>query len=118
MPSVTGKLRGLPKSSVVVWNVCSSAMWSLGGITQWLMNLSLRPCGLRGLALGWYRARSLRRSWVKSSKGRRRECAAYIHAYFSGEIKVGDMTVPVGVCIPIICFPVEFYGEKGGTREA
>jgi hypothetical protein len=28
------------------------------------------------------------------------------------------MTVPVGVCIPIICFPVEFHGEKGGTREA
>ena len=49
---------------------------------------------------------------------RRRECAAYIHAYLSGEIKVGDMTVPVGVCIPIICFTVEFHGEKGGTMEA
>ena len=28
------------------------------------------------------------------------------------------MTAPVGVCIPIICFSVEFHGEKGGTREA
>ena len=28
------------------------------------------------------------------------------------------MTVPEGVCIPIICFPEVFHGEKGGTREA
>ncbi len=27
------------------------------------------------------------------------------------------MTVPEGVCIPIICFPEVFQGEKGGTRE-
>ncbi len=55
---------------------------------------------------------------MKPSERRRRESAAYSHAYLSREIKVGDMNVPVGVCIPIICFPVEFYGEKGGTREA
>ncbi len=118
MLSVIGQLRGLPKSSVVVWNVCYSAMWSGGCIAQWLVNLSFRPCGLRDLALGWYRARSLRRSWVKSFAGCRRECAAYSHAYLSGEIKVGDITVPLGVCIPIIFLPVVFHGEKGGTREA
>ncbi len=28
------------------------------------------------------------------------------------------MIVPEGVCIPIICFPEVFHGEKGGTREA
>ncbi len=66
MPSVIGQLRGLPKSSVVVWNVCSNATRSGGGIAEWLVNLSVRPCGLRDLALGWYRARSLRRSWVNS----------------------------------------------------
>ncbi len=38
--------------------------------------------------------------------------------YLSGEIKVGDMTVPLGVCIPIIFLPVVSHGEKGGTREA
>jgi hypothetical protein len=32
MPSVIGQLRGLPNNSVVMWNVCSSAMRSLGGI--------------------------------------------------------------------------------------
>jgi hypothetical protein len=62
MPSVIGQLMGLPKSSVVMWNVFSNAMRSVGGIAQCLVNLSLRPCGLRDLALGWYRARSLRRS--------------------------------------------------------
>jgi len=67
IPSVIGQLRGLSKSSVVVWNVCSNAMRSFGGIAQWLVNLSLRPCGLMDLALGWYRARSMTRSWVKSS---------------------------------------------------
>ena len=32
MMSVIGQLRGLPKISVVAWNVCSSAMRSGGGI--------------------------------------------------------------------------------------
>ena len=35
MPSVIGQLRGLPKSSMVVWNVCSNAMRSVGGVAQW-----------------------------------------------------------------------------------
>ncbi len=52
IPSVIGQLRGLPKSSVVVWNVCSNAMRSVGGIAQWLVSFSFRPCGLRDLALG------------------------------------------------------------------
>ncbi len=34
IPSVIGQLRGLPKSSVVVWNVCSNAMRSFGGIAR------------------------------------------------------------------------------------
>ena len=55
---------------------------------------------------------------MNSSDGRHRECAAKSHAYLYGEIKIGDMTVPMGVCNPIICFPVEFHGEKDGTREA
>ena len=52
MPSVIGQLRGLPKSSVVVWNVCSNAVRSEGEIAQWLANLSVRPCGLSDIALG------------------------------------------------------------------
>ena len=55
---------------------------------------------------------------MNSWDGRHRECAAKSHSYLSGEIKVGDMIVPVGVCKPIIGFPVVFHGEKGGTREA
>ncbi len=55
---------------------------------------------------------------MNSADGRHRECAAKSHAYLSGEIKVGDVIVTVRVCNPIICFPVEFHGEKGGTREA
>ena len=51
-PSVIGQLRGLPKSSVVVWKVLSSAERRGVRIAQWLDNLSLRPCGLRDLALG------------------------------------------------------------------
>ena len=53
MPSVIGQLRGLPKSSVVVWNVRSNASRRGGGIAQWLVSLSLRPWGLVDLALGW-----------------------------------------------------------------
>ena len=52
IPSVIEQLRGLPKSSVVVWNVCSSTKRRGGGITPWLVSLSLRPYGLRDLALG------------------------------------------------------------------
>ena len=52
MPSVIGQLRGLPKSSVVVWNVVSIAVRSWVGIAQWLDSFSFLPCGLRDLALG------------------------------------------------------------------
>jgi hypothetical protein len=52
VPSVIEQLSGLPKSSVVVWNVCAIAVRRKCGITQWLVNLSVRPCGLRDLALG------------------------------------------------------------------
>ena len=31
---------------------------------------------------------------------------------------MGDIMGPVGVCSPIIAFPVGFQGESGGTREA
>ncbi len=51
-PLVIEQLSGLPKSSVVVWNVCSIAVRRKGGIAKWLVILSLRPCGLRDLALG------------------------------------------------------------------
>jgi hypothetical protein len=46
-------LRGLPKSSFVVRNVCSIAVRREGGIAQRLANFNLRPCGLMDLALGW-----------------------------------------------------------------
>ena len=52
IPSVIEQLSGLPKSFIVVWNVCFIAARRKGGIAQWLVNLSLRPCGLRDLALG------------------------------------------------------------------
>ena len=55
---------------------------------------------------------------MKSSGGRLRECAAYSQAYLSGEIRVGDMTVPMGVWSPIIFLPMVFHGEEGGTKEA
>ncbi len=51
IPSDIEQLSGLPKSSVVVWNVCSRAVWREGRIAKWLVNLSLRPCGLIDLAL-------------------------------------------------------------------
>ena len=118
MSAVIGQLSGLPKSSVVVWKVFSIATRRSGGIAQWLASLSLRPCGFRDLALGWYRAKSLRRSWVKVSGRLRRECAAWSHAYLSGEIKVGEMIAPVGVWSPIMLVPKVFQGEVGGTMEA
>ncbi len=37
-PSIIGQLRGLPKSSVMVKNVCSIAMRRAGGIAQWLVS--------------------------------------------------------------------------------
>jgi hypothetical protein len=55
---------------------------------------------------------------VKFSGCLRRECAACSHAYLSGEIRVGEMTAPVGVWSPIMCLPKLFQGEDGGTREA
>ena len=55
---------------------------------------------------------------MKFSGEQRRECAVESHAYLSGEIRVGDMMEPVGVCSPIIALPVGFHGESGGTREA
>ncbi len=61
------QFRGLPKSSMSDRNVRSNAWSKVGMVTQWLASLSLRPWGFRILALGWYRARSLRRSWLKAS---------------------------------------------------
>ncbi len=55
---------------------------------------------------------------MKFSEGRWRECAAYSYAYLSREIKVGDIIVPMGVFSPIICLPVVFHEEEGGTKEA
>jgi hypothetical protein len=55
---------------------------------------------------------------VKVSGSRRRKCAAYSHAYLSGEIRVGDMTYPEGVCTPIMVLPMVFQGEEGGTSVA
>jgi hypothetical protein len=52
IPSVIEQLRGLPKSSVVVWNVYSNATRRGGRIAQWLVNLSFHPWGLRDFALG------------------------------------------------------------------
>jgi hypothetical protein len=52
IPSVIEQLSGLPKSSVVVWNVRYIVVLRRGEIAHWLVNLSLRPCGLRDLALG------------------------------------------------------------------
>jgi hypothetical protein len=45
------------------------------------------------------------------------ECAACIHVYLSGEIRMGDNAPLVGVCKPIMHFPMMFHGEVGGTRE-
>jgi hypothetical protein len=62
IPPVMEQLRGLPKSTSVARNVRSNACFIIGGVAQWLESLSLRPWGFKDLALGWYRARSLRRS--------------------------------------------------------
>jgi len=62
IPPDMEQLRGLPKSSVLVRNVHSNACCSISEVAQWLASLSLRPYGFRDLALGWYRARGLRRS--------------------------------------------------------
>jgi len=66
-------------------------------VAQWLASLSLRPLGFKDLALGWYRARSLRRSWVKAFGRARWEWAAWSRLYRSGEMRVGEMTEPNGV---------------------
>ncbi len=44
--------------------------------------------------------------------------ALYIHAYLSGEIKVGEMGVPVGAWTPIMSLPMWFHGDVGGTKDA
>jgi hypothetical protein len=45
MLHVMEQLSGLPKSSVVVRNVRSSALCNVGGVAQGLASLGLRPCG-------------------------------------------------------------------------
>ena len=111
------QLRGLPKSSVVERNVCSRALCNAGGVAQWLASLSLRPCGFRDIALGWYRARRSRRSCVKSFVRGRCEWALYSQVYLSGEISVGEMIRPDGVWTPIMSLPIWFHGDVGGTRD-
>jgi len=66
-------------------------------VAQWLASLSLRPYGFRDLTLGWYRARSLRRSWVNASGRAGWEWAAWSQFYRAGEMRVGEMTDPDGV---------------------
>ena len=61
------QFRGLPNISLLDRNVRSNECCRVGMIALWLASLSLRPWGFRDLALGWYRARSLRRSWLKAS---------------------------------------------------
>ena len=51
---------------------------------------------------------------MKVSGYGRRECAAYSHAYLSGEIRVGDMIDPEGVCNPIIGLTMVFQGGRVG----
>ena len=46
------------------------------------------------------------------------ECAAWSHVYLSGEMRMGDITLPEGVWSPIMSLPILFHGEEGGTREA
>jgi hypothetical protein len=67
IPSGMEQLRGLPSSSMSDWNVRSSVCCRVGMVAHWLASLSLRPWRFTDLALGWYRARSLRRSWLKAS---------------------------------------------------
>ena len=48
----------------------------------------------------------------------RREWVAYSNSYLSGEMRVGEMTVPDGVRIPIMSLPNRFHRDVGGTRDA
>ena len=54
---------------------------------------------------------------MKSVMELSRECAASNHVYFSGEIRVGDIAAPLGVCTPIMHFPMVFHGKVGGAIE-
>jgi hypothetical protein len=80
--------------------------------------LKLATLGFRDLALGWYRASSLRRSWLKASDRARWEWAAWSHFYLSGETSVGEMTVPDGVWTPIMSLPILLHGDVEGTNDA
>ncbi len=82
-----------------------------------MASLSLRPCGFKDFALGRYRARRLRRSWIKPSGRARCEWALWSHVYLSGEMRAGDMIFPVGVWTPIMSLPKRFHGDVGGTRD-
>ncbi len=55
---------------------------------------------------------------MKSVVGSSRKCAACIHVYLSGEMRVGDIAAPMGVCTPIMHFHIVFHGEVDGTKEA
>jgi hypothetical protein len=46
------QLRGLAKSSVVVWNVRSIACCSNGGVARWLEGFYFLPWGLRNSDFG------------------------------------------------------------------
>jgi hypothetical protein len=45
----------------------------------------------------------------------RREGATLSHAYLSGEIRLGDIAAQEGVLTPIMCRPILFYVDVGGT---
>jgi hypothetical protein len=66
IPHDMEQLRGLPNNSLSDKNVRSNACCRVGMVAHWLASLSFRPLGFMDLAPGWYRARSLRRSWLKS----------------------------------------------------
>ena len=102
---------------MVVRNVCSRALCNAGGVAQWLASLSLRPCGFRDFALGWYRARRFRRSWMNPSGRARCEWALRSYVYLAGEIRVGEMIFPVEVWTPITSLPKWFRGDVGGTMD-
>ena len=111
------QLRGLPNSSLSDSKVRSNACWRVGMAAQCLASLSLRPLRFRDLALRWYLARSLRRSWVKASGRARCEWAVWSHLYRAGEMRVGEMTVPYAVWTPIMSLSILFHGGVGGTRD-
>ena len=64
-------------------------------------------CGLRSFVRGWYLVISRPRYWMKTDDGLRRSCIVYI----SGEMRVGDITTPDGVCNPIMAFLWVLHGD-------